>query len=162
MNLSISVWFFFFKKAYTENNLLSKPMKKNLIFAPWSFLIIWRWKKEENQDGSVGRHTAPPPQPELTENWTARKSDTKKIKNKHSSRPVGGAETGSRGREDSRGRGRTETGRVWDEWVRQSDHWQTLRPHIRADRLRGPDSEWRRAGQAEQWVVPRGPTFEHR
>ena len=40
-------------------------------------------------------------QPELTENQTARKSDTKEIKNKHSSRLVGGAETGSQGREDS-------------------------------------------------------------
>ena len=39
---------------------------------------------------------------------------------------------GSRGREDSCGRGRTETGGVWDEWGRQSDHWQTLRPHIHA------------------------------
>ena len=35
-------------------------------------------------------------QPELTENRTARKSDTKYIKKKHSSRPVGGAETGTR------------------------------------------------------------------
>ena len=34
-------------------------------------------------------------QPELTENRTARKSNTKWIKNKHSSRPVGGAETGT-------------------------------------------------------------------
>ena len=34
-------------------------------------------------------------QPELTENQTARKSDTKEIKNKHLSRPVGGAETGT-------------------------------------------------------------------
>ena len=34
-------------------------------------------------------------QPELTENQTARRSDTKEIKNKHSSRPVGGAETGT-------------------------------------------------------------------
>ena len=34
-------------------------------------------------------------QPELTENRTARGSDTKEIKNKHSSRPVGGAETGT-------------------------------------------------------------------
>ena len=33
-------------------------------------------------------------QPELTENRTARGSDTKEIQNKHSSRPVGGAETG--------------------------------------------------------------------
>ena len=35
-------------------------------------------------------------QPELTENRTARGSDTKEIKNKHSSRLVGGAETGTR------------------------------------------------------------------
>ena len=53
----------------------------------------------------------------------ARKSDTKEIKNKYSSRPVGGgAETGSRGREDSRCCGGTETGGVWDEQGRQSDH----------------------------------------
>ena len=35
-------------------------------------------------------------QPELTENLTTTKSDTKEIKKKHSSRPVGGAETGIR------------------------------------------------------------------
>ena len=35
-------------------------------------------------------------QPELTENRTARKSDTKEIQNKHSSRLVGGAEMGTR------------------------------------------------------------------
>ena len=35
-------------------------------------------------------------QPELTENRMARKSDTKDIKNKHSSRLVGGAEMGAR------------------------------------------------------------------
>ena len=34
-------------------------------------------------------------QPELTENRTARGTDTKEIKNKHSSRLVGGAETGT-------------------------------------------------------------------
>ena len=34
-------------------------------------------------------------QPELTENPTARKSDTKEIKNKHSSKRVGGVETGT-------------------------------------------------------------------
>ena len=56
---------------------------------------------------------------------------------------------GSRGREDSRGRGGTETGGAWDERGRQSDHWQTLRPHIHADKPRGLDSEWRRTGQAE-------------
>ena len=41
---------------------------------------------------------------------------------------------GSRGREDSRCRARTETGGVWDERGRQSDHWQTLRPHFHADK----------------------------
>ena len=35
-------------------------------------------------------------QPELIENRKARGSDTKEIKNKHSSRPVGGAEMGTR------------------------------------------------------------------
>ena len=39
---------------------------------------------------------------------------------------------GSRGGEDLRGRGGTETGGVWDEGGRQSDHWLTLWPHIRA------------------------------
>ena len=34
-------------------------------------------------------------QPELTENRMARGYDTKEIKNKHTSRPVGGAETGT-------------------------------------------------------------------
>ena len=34
---------------------------------------------------------------------------------------------GSQGREDLCCRGGTETGGVWDEQVRQSDHWQTLR-----------------------------------
>ena len=53
-------------------------------------------------------------QPELTKNRTARKSDTKEIKNKHSSRLVGGAETGSCGG--------TKTGGVWDKRDRQSDH----------------------------------------
>ena len=35
-------------------------------------------------------------QPELTENRMARKSHTKEIKKKHTSRPVGGVETGTR------------------------------------------------------------------
>ena len=60
--------------------------------------------------------------PELTENQMARKSNTKEIKNKHSSRPVAGAEMGTRGGEDSSCLGATETGGVWDERGRQSDH----------------------------------------
>ena len=71
-------------------------------------------------------------------------------------------ETGSQGGEDLHGRGRTETGRVWDEWGRQSDHWQTLWTHVPADKPRGRDSEWRRVGQAERRVAPHGPTFVHR
>ena len=61
-------------------------------------------------------------QPELTENRTERKSDTKYIKKKHSPRPVGGAETGSWGGEDSSCLGGTKTDGVWDERGRQSDH----------------------------------------
>ena len=48
----------------------------------------------ENQDGGVGRHTAPP-----RTTRTDRKSNSKEIKNKHSSRLVRGADTGSRGEE---------------------------------------------------------------
>ena len=62
-------------------------------------------------------------QPEVTENQTARGSDTKEIKNKHSSRPVGGAEMGTGvGGQDSCCHGRTETGGLWDKRGRQSDH----------------------------------------
>ena len=61
-------------------------------------------------------------QTELTENRMARKSNTKEIKNKHSSRPVDRAETGSQGEEDSRCRGGTKTGGVWDQQGRQSSH----------------------------------------
>ena len=66
---------------------------------------------------------------------------------------------GSRGGEDSSCPGGTETGGMWDERGRQSDHRKTLQPHIHADKPRGPHSEWQRTGQAEQRVVPRGPTL---
>ena len=69
---------------------------------------------------------------------------------------------GSQGGEDSRCHGGTETGGVWDQWGRQSDHWQTLWPHICADKPRGLDSEWRRTGQAERRMAPHGHTFVHR
>ena len=101
-------------------------------------------------------------QPELTENRTARKSDTKEIKKT----PF--IQTGRRGGDGQPGqRGlvllwQDETGGVWDERGRQSDHRQTLRPHIRRDKPRGPDSEWRRTGQAEWRMAPRDPTFAHR
>ena len=53
-------------------------------------------------------------QPELTENQTARGSNTKKIQNKHSSRPVGGAETGT-GVERTHVAVAGLNGGVWDE-----------------------------------------------
>ena len=49
----------------------------------------------ENQDGGIGRHTAPPPTTRTDRKSNSKESDTKEIKNKHSSRPVGGAETGT-------------------------------------------------------------------
>ena len=61
-------------------------------------------------------------QPELTKNRTARGSNTKEIKNKHSSRPVGGAETGTSVRRTPVAVAGTETGGVWDKWRRQSEH----------------------------------------
>ena len=86
----------------------------------------------------------------------ARKSDTKEINKKHTSRPVGGAE---RTHVAMAGPRLAECG---TNGGRQSDHWQTLRPHIHADKLRGLDSEWPRMGQAEWRVAPCGPTFVHR
>ena len=53
-------------------------------------------------------------QPELTEDQAARKSDTKEIKDEHSSTPLGGAEKGSQGGEDLRCHGGTKNGGVWD------------------------------------------------
>ena len=51
---------------------------------------------KENQDGDVGRHTAPPRTTRTDRESNGKGSDTKEIKNKHSSRPVGGAEMGTR------------------------------------------------------------------
>ena len=34
--------------------------------------------------------------------------------------------------------------------------------HLRTEKPRGQDSEWRRMGQAEQRVAPCSPTFAHR
>ena len=50
----------------------------------------------ENQDGGVGRHTAPPRTTRTDSESNTRGTDTKEIENKHSSRLVGGAETGTR------------------------------------------------------------------
>ena len=74
----------------------------------------------ENQDGGVGRHTAPP-----HTTRTDRKSNGKEVRHQVDKKETYN-QTGSRGgdghqgREDSRGRGRT--GGVWDKRDRQCDH----------------------------------------
>ena len=76
----------------------------------------------ENQDGGVGRHTAPP-----RTTRTDRKSNSKEVQHQVDKKETY-IQTGRRGGdglgggEDSRGCGGTETGRVWDERGRQSDH----------------------------------------
>ena len=75
-----------------------------------------------NQDGGVGRHTAPP-----RTTRTDRKSNGKEVRHQvdkketyiHTSRRGG---DGHRGREGSHGCGGTETGGVGDKWRRQSEH----------------------------------------
>ena len=75
-----------------------------------------------NQDGGVGRQTAPP-----RTNRTDRKSKGKRVRHQ-GNKKLTVIQTSRRdrdghwGREDSRGRGGTKTGRVWDEQGRQSDH----------------------------------------
>ena len=86
----------------------------------------------ENQDGGIGRHTVPP-----RTTRTDRGSNSREVRHQVDKKETY-IQTDRRGRdrhwggEDSRGRGGTETGRVWDEQGRQSDHWQTLQPNIRA------------------------------
>ena len=77
---------------------------------------------EENQDGGIDRHTAPPPTIR-----TDRKSNGKEVRHQVDKKETyiqtgrrGG--DGHQGGEDLRGCGRTETGGVWDERGRQSDH----------------------------------------
>ena len=79
-------------------------------------------------------------QPELTENQTARKSNTKEIKNKHSSRPVGGAERGTRAE-------RTGLAVADRDWWSVGQAGQVVQPladpaapHLRTDKPRWPDS----------------------
>ena len=76
----------------------------------------------ENQDGGVGRHTAPP-----RTTRTDRKSNGKEVRHQvdkketyiQTSRRGGDRSWGG---EDSRGHSGTKTGGVWDERGRQSDH----------------------------------------
>ena len=75
----------------------------------------------ENQDGGVGRHTEPP-----RTTRTDRKSKGREVRHQVDKgeahiRPVGGAEMGT-GAERTHVVMADETGRVWDEGGRQSDH----------------------------------------
>ena len=70
---------------------------------------------------------------------------------------------GHRGGEDLRGCGGTETGASVGQTgqaVRALADPATL--YLCTDKLRGPDSEWRRKGLAERRVAPYGPTLVHR
>ena len=73
----------------------------------------------ENQDGGVGRHTAPP-----RTTRTDSKSKGKEVRHQIDKKKKPFIQTGRRGGdqhqggEDWRCRGGTETGGVWDEWGR--------------------------------------------
>ena len=86
------------------------------------YLCICKRVIGENQDGGVGRHTAPP-----RTTRTDRKSNGREVRHQVDKKETfiqtgrrGG--DGPRGGEDSCGLGGTETGGVWDEWGRKSDH----------------------------------------
>ena len=89
------------------------------------YIILLYFSKElslENQDGGIGRHTEPP-----RTTRTDRKSNSKDVRHQVDKKETyiqtsrrGG--DGHLGGEDSRGHGRIETGGVWDEQGRQSDH----------------------------------------
>ena len=76
----------------------------------------------ENQDGGIGRHTAPP-----RTTRTNRKSNGKEVRHQADKKETF-IQTGRRGGdrhwdgEDSHCHGGTETGGVWDKRGRQSDH----------------------------------------
>ena len=94
--------------------------------------------------------------PELRENRTARKSNTKQIKKKHTSRLVGGAE---------RTHVAMEGPRLAECGTNREGSPSTSRPcyptFAQINREGWTQSGGER-GQAEQWVAPRGPTFAHR
>ena len=91
-----------------------------------------------------------------------RMSNTKEIQNKHSSRPVGGAETGTG----------VETTHVAMAGLRLAECGtnragspSTSRPYNPTFAQINPEGrtqEWWRTGQAEWQVAPGGPTFAHR
>ena len=100
-------------------------------------------------------------QPELTENRSARGSDTKEIKNKHSSRPVGEVEMGTG----------VERTRVAVAGPRLAECGTNGAGSPTTSRPCGPTfsqinregrTQRQRTGQAERRVASCGPTFIHR
>ena len=78
-------------------------------------------KYRESQDGGIGRHTAPP-----RTTRTDRKSNSKEVRYQVDKKETS-IQTSRRGGDghqggDSHGYGGTETGSVWEERGRQSDH----------------------------------------
>ena len=114
--------------------------------------------RTSGQDGGIGRNTVPPCttkrrtttnlKTKNNQRWQKIKlygsSTTKEIKKKHSSRPVGGAEMGSRGREDLWQGGGWRTQRGGGLWSRVGKaaagwrgsswwtRWQTAKPRVPA------------------------------
>ena len=116
-------------KARAFTSLGDIPVCGMLNLIPWEergtvnkLENLEKLEKEENQDGGVGRHTAPP-----RTTRTDRKSNGKEVQHQVDKKETD-IQTGRRGRdghwggENSRGHGGTETGGVWDERDRQSDH----------------------------------------
>ena len=83
----------------------------------WSIEIFLR----ENQDGGVGRHTAPP-HTTRTDRESNSKGDRHQGNRKYSSRLVGGAETGTGVERTRVAVSGLRLAGVWDKWRRQSEH----------------------------------------
>ena len=150
----------FIGTLFTKANTRKQP--RCLTICQWLYFIHKEVRMERTKMAAEVDTLRLLAQPELTENRTARRSNTKEIKNKHSSRPVGGAETGT-------GVERTPVAvaglRLVECGTNGPGSLSTSRPcgptfaHINPE---GGTQEWRRTGQAEQRVAPRGPTFAHR
>ena len=94
-------WINYFEDQAEKNTQSEKQQEKRIL---------------ENQDGGVGRHTAPP-----HTTRTDRKSNSKEVQHQVHKKETF-IQTGRRGGENSSCHGRTETAGVWDDRDRQSDH----------------------------------------
>ena len=102
------------------------------IVCPWYPLVIVQTPfslilnlivVEENQDGGVGRHTTPPRTTRADRKSNGREVRHQvQIKKKPTSRPVGGAETGTGAERTRMAMAGPRLAVVWDERGRRSDH----------------------------------------